>query len=305
MVLISVIIPCYNVERYIEECIEHVYSQSYKNIEVICVDNNSTDKTLEKLNSLKEKYNSIIIESELKPGAPYARNKGLSIAKGEWIQFLDADDLLLPAKIFNQIQIVKQSSDRIAFIAAAFKRQKVSGDYLDVLLGENNEVDVFFNKAGITSANLWRKSYLLNIGGWNVDLKSSQETDLMLRLLKIGCKYEIDTNFNTIIREREAGQISQRNPNERWLQYIDIRIDYIEYLRNKNPKVLHRHEGMMYDFLMVSIISLAKYNFDVANDYYLNKVKGNWNSQFKYGFSKLKVFLIKLFGLKMIIKFVK
>ena len=122
--LVSVIIPCYNVEKYIEECIESVVSQTYNNLEIICVDNNSTDKTWNILCQIKEKY-PILLEKELKAGAGAARNKGLSIAKGDWIQFLDADDLLLPQKIEHQISLVQDNN--VGFVAGAWKNRALNG----------------------------------------------------------------------------------------------------------------------------------------------------------------------------------
>ncbi|WP_234408798.1 glycosyltransferase family 2 protein [Marinilabilia salmonicolor] len=73
---ISIIIPAYNVSPYIEECIHPAFAQTYPHIEVICIDNNSTDDTWQKLEQLKQQYPQLIIDKELKPGAPAARNKG-------------------------------------------------------------------------------------------------------------------------------------------------------------------------------------------------------------------------------------
>ena len=103
MELVSVVIPCYNVETYIEECLESVLKQTYSEIEIICIENNSEDRTLEKLIQFKDRFpDKIIVDHETKKGAAAARNKGLSLVRGNWIQFLDADDLLMPNKIEHQ-----------------------------------------------------------------------------------------------------------------------------------------------------------------------------------------------------------
>src|SRR5690554_4070958 len=109
--LISIIIPSYNVEDHIEKCVHSAFAQTHKPIEVICIDNNSTDNTWQKLKQLQEKYPSLLIDKELKPGAPAARNKGLALSKGEWIQFLDADDLLLPEKIEHQAKLLQNKNE--------------------------------------------------------------------------------------------------------------------------------------------------------------------------------------------------
>ena len=107
--LVSVVIPCFNVEHFITECIESVVSQTHQELEIICVDNNSTDNTWETFLELKNKYPNIFLVQEMKKGANAARNKGLDIAKGEWIQFLDADDLYLPTKLEEQVKYIENN----------------------------------------------------------------------------------------------------------------------------------------------------------------------------------------------------
>ena len=84
---ISIIIPCYNVEEYIEEALTSCFEQTFANIEVIAVDNNSKDNTWQKLQTLQETYPELIIAQEDRAGAPYARNKGLALSTGDWCQF--------------------------------------------------------------------------------------------------------------------------------------------------------------------------------------------------------------------------
>jgi glycosyltransferase involved in cell wall biosynthesis len=87
---LSVIIPCYNVEAYIQECIGSLLNQSYKNLEIIAINDGSTDGTLQKLQAF-ENNGIIVINSENK-GVSHARNLGLQHATGEYITFVDGDD---------------------------------------------------------------------------------------------------------------------------------------------------------------------------------------------------------------------
>ena len=103
--LISVIIPCYNSEEYLEECIQSVLAQSYTNYEIICIDNNSKDSTPQILKRLQAAHpDKIFLKKENKQNASAARMNGLSTARGEVIQFLDSDDLILEEKFETQIQ---------------------------------------------------------------------------------------------------------------------------------------------------------------------------------------------------------
>jgi|GEM_PF-756209 len=92
---VSVIIPVYNTELYIEECIRSVLRQSLMDIEIICVDDGSTDDSLKIMRSIAEEDSRIIILTQENQGLPTARNNALAIAKGEYISFLDSDDLLV------------------------------------------------------------------------------------------------------------------------------------------------------------------------------------------------------------------
>ena len=88
----SVIIPCYNVEKYIENTVQIVLNQTYKDFEVILIDDGSKDSTLAILNNLKETDDRIKVFTQPNKGVSYTRNRGIDIAKGEYIYFLDADD---------------------------------------------------------------------------------------------------------------------------------------------------------------------------------------------------------------------
>lgn len=89
---VSVILPVYNVESYLEQCLLSIETQSLEDIELICIDDGSTDNSLEILKAHKEKDSRIIIISQENRGAAAARNRGMQSAKGEYLLFLDADD---------------------------------------------------------------------------------------------------------------------------------------------------------------------------------------------------------------------
>lgn len=305
--LVSVIIPCYNVESFISECVDSVINQTYKEIEIICIDNNSSDNTWETLQALKIKFPQILVDKQLKPGAPATRNKGLALSRGEWIQFLDADDLLLPTKIEHQVNLLETEFNNVGFIAAESRKLNLLGSEIIYQVQENQFVAPFINKCGTTCSNLWPKSRLIEIGGWNEGIKSSQETDLMFRLIlnNRNNKIIIDKSLLTIIRERETGQISQGNPIEKWNQYIKVRLNFIESLKKSHEQEYALNKEIYFDYLMLSVITLAKYDMDKACKIYNQHLKQNWSASGNFGFTKVKVFLIKWFGLKTFLKFKK
>src|SRR5690606_15460378 len=92
--LISVVIPVYNVESYLENCINSIVQQTYSNLEIILVNDGSTDNSTKICETAASKDSRIVLINQKNQGVSSARNNGLSIARGEWIYFIDADDFL-------------------------------------------------------------------------------------------------------------------------------------------------------------------------------------------------------------------
>lgn len=92
--LISVIVPVYNVEKYLDNCIESIVNQKYKNLEIILVDDGSTDKSLEICNKWKKIDKRIKVYHQENAGVSCARNKGIELSKGDYISFIDSDDMI-------------------------------------------------------------------------------------------------------------------------------------------------------------------------------------------------------------------
>lgn len=112
MCKVSVIIPIYNMEQYIHECMDSVCSQTiYSDIEIICIDDGSTDKTLELLERYQRKFNNIIILTQKNNGAGAARNLGLVMAKGEFVHFMDADDSYYSKNALENLYLTAKRED--------------------------------------------------------------------------------------------------------------------------------------------------------------------------------------------------
>lgn len=111
---VSIIIPVYNTEKYVRRCLESLINQTYKNIEIIVVDNGSIDNSKIIINNFLSKDNRIkLLECEVK-GASAARNKGLSIASGDYGLFVDSDDYVSPSYVENMIR--KLNEDNTAMV---------------------------------------------------------------------------------------------------------------------------------------------------------------------------------------------
>lgn len=124
--LISVIVPVYNVENHIDRCIESLINQSYENLEIILVNDGSTDNSACKCEQWKEKDSRIILLNTENKGASAARNKGLDICKGDYIGFVDSDDYIetsMYEKLYESL--IKTNSDISSCGIKRFNDQEV------------------------------------------------------------------------------------------------------------------------------------------------------------------------------------
>jgi len=165
--LVSIIIPVYNSEKYLAECIYSALAQTWINKEIIIVDDGSTDGSLNIARKFGNK--AIRIFQQENKGAGAARNKGLADAKGEFIQFLDADDLLSANKITDQLNLLLQHPGKIAvcstvhFFSGQNPFESSSSPYEDSFLYETDDPAGFlsnlyggnYNRGSMIQTNAW------------------------------------------------------------------------------------------------------------------------------------------------------
>lgn len=185
--LVSVIIPLHNAAPYIAECIESVLGQTYQDVEVIVVENCSTDNSL----SVAKRYECEkvrVLISDI-PNASAARNMGLREAKGEYIQFLDADDILPAEKITSQILLLAQYSSRAVCFCPWYMIQGRSNRISqNVCHSYNNAVDALV-ELSLNESCILLHCYLTPIsiirdsGLWNETLTLSDDGDFFARVL--------------------------------------------------------------------------------------------------------------------------
>ena len=120
---ITVIVPCYNVEKYVIQCLETLVNQTFKNIEIICIDDGSTDCTNEILSRFCQHDKRIKIVTQQNSGVSVARNKGLMLAKGEYISFIDSDDWVDKNYFENLLSAIERNNCDIAAATIIRKRK--------------------------------------------------------------------------------------------------------------------------------------------------------------------------------------
>ena len=113
--LVSIIIPVYNTEKYLAKCLDSVIAQTYTNIEVVLIDDGSTDGSPAICDSYHNKDERVIVYHRENQGASLARKFGLSVAKGQFIQFVDSDDWIKPEMTEKLVRSAEENNSDIAW----------------------------------------------------------------------------------------------------------------------------------------------------------------------------------------------
>lgn len=127
--LVSVIVPVYNVHEYIRECVESVIRQTYDRVECICVDDGSVDGSAEILDELAREDARVVVVHQKNSGVSVARNKALDLARGEYISFLDSDDLLVPDFVANAMSAFSNDRELEVWIGQVIKVNESNEEY--------------------------------------------------------------------------------------------------------------------------------------------------------------------------------
>lgn len=187
---VSIVIPAFNCENYIRECIESALKQNGIEKEVIVVDDGSTDRTPEILKGFSE----IVSIHQNNQGAPSARNKGLSIARGEYVKFLDGDDYLEEGVLSKQVEYYKTLEPNEIPYGHHFVFYQRSIRLKKLIVREQTtqyetELSGLIDRNIFTSLPLYKKSALDDVNGFDLNLSSSQEWNLNIKLATLGYKF--------------------------------------------------------------------------------------------------------------------
>ena len=203
MTAISVIIPCFNSERFIKAAIHSVLMQDVPGVEIIVVDDGSSDSTVEIVSG----FPSVRVFQQERGGACRARNRGIKEAVGEWIKFLDSDDLLAPGALAQQLEFASvQDRDVVTYWDLEYfndntgKRSLVRTSLSDT----SNQVLSLIKGNIQTSCPLYRRTILEEVGGFDERFLKAQEYELHIRLALTGFRFLHLPVRGSFIRDHES-----------------------------------------------------------------------------------------------------
>lgn len=244
--LVSVCIPAYNNADYISETIDSILSQTYKNIELVIVDDNSKDNTLEILRDYEARDKRVkVYHNEKNLGMAGNWNHCLELCTGEFIKLMCADDLIVPEAIAKEVAVFEKYPE-VVLVSSNTKLVDLDGKNKGFykrypmkkpIDGKIVNKRGFFNKNyyGAPQANLFRRSILDEIGGIDPKITYIVDYDFWVRIANTGKVYSIlePLNLFRVRNDSNTGQV-MGGDKEKTAQYVNEH----KYVFEKNKEIL-------------------------------------------------------------------
>jgi len=210
----SVIIPCYNSARWIRETLQSIASQQLDGIEVIAVDDGSTDDSAD---ILRREFSFVRLIQTPNRGASHARNTGTAVASGKFIQYLDADDLLAAGKIAIQIAALEKTGADVAYgdwqpLVPGENGDFVRGEVVARRLERAPEFELFDDFWCPPAAYLFRRRIVEKVGNWNEGLPIIRDARFALDCALHGGTFTYCAGVMCYYRKHANGSLSRRDP---------------------------------------------------------------------------------------------
>lgn len=269
--LISVIIPCYNYAHYLAECFRSLQQQSYSNWECLLVDNASTDNTKQVVEEFAKQDTRIKYLYQPIKGPSASRNLGIKEAKGDYIQFLDSDDLFKYNKFQKAIALFEKHPDVDIVYSGAryFKDGNLNDLYFSMAANRNNDRDWMCYAEGgkaqllpellkenimVISSPVIKKSALDAIGYFDESLAYNEDWELWLRFAFADKKFLVDRAEDSFALIRVHTASHSRNPFKMFLAGLIIGLRYQEKIEDRSLKSRFRKKTLLAQHVLEKLL---------------------------------------------------
>lgn len=271
--MISVIVPIYNVEGFLNRCIDSLLKQNYKSIEIILVNDGSSDNSLKICKDYLKEYSNIVLISTTNNGVSEARNRGIKAARGEYITFVDPDDAIAKDTYLSIMKNSKKiNPDIISYNGVRIKMDGTMGKTRmqaeDSLVDGNNEVIEAYLRnqiAGVSVCNKIIKRTVIKNKRFDPEITNNEDKLFLYEVLKNCSRYMHISIVGYIYYER-LGSASNKEFTEQFLDietvadriYNDVNSHYSKYVPIARRNLLHSLVEI-YRFIIFSEESTQKY----------------------------------------------
>ena len=289
---ISVIIPIYNCEKYIKECLSSLIKQTFKNFEIICINDGSNDDTLKILKKFEAKDERIIIFNQNNSGPGIARNVGMKKSKGEYLMFLDSDDIFKKTMLEElYIKIKENDSDVVICNSQNFEKKKWWKKFYEknYLINDNIIKQKTFSSLDIEKDffnlfiwwpwdKLFKRKYIENLGIEYQNLKSSE--DLFFVAASVIAAKKISYLDKILINHRIGIKNSVSNSRQKsWDNFYFALKKLKKFIKEKGLYKRFKQDFINY-VASFSIWQLENIN-GISFELLYKKIKNEWWNEFE------------------------
>lgn len=256
MPLLSIIVPMYNAEKYIDRCVQCLLHQTYQDKEIILIDDGSTDNTSSLCDMYAEKYNDIRVIHKANGGVAHARNEGIAVSTGDLIAFMDVDDFIEPQMYEKLVEALLKTGSEVA--ACSFVKDYSQKDLLQDHQLKKPKVRIYKGSAAVLQAidakehsllgYVWNKVFKKNaIGGIRFKQAASPFEDKVFTyevLSSVHCACHIDIPFYHYVYVR--GSLAKSSFPRKFEGALDALEDLNRWCKENAPQCL---DGLIADYI--------------------------------------------------------
>ena len=297
--LVSIIVPIYNAEKYIDECITSIIHQSYTNLDIVLIDDGSADTSLSYLRKWESQDNRIRLFSQNNKGVSFTRNRGISLAKGDFLAFIDADDIIAPDFVEVLVDLLTTNKVDCAVCNILPFNHKSSIQFTNGCTHVINKEDATVQLLGPLKGYMANKMYKLDVIKsksllLNPDIAISE--DLLFNFEYFQNIQRVAYNNGVKYFYRQYGESAFNNlSNNKWFSVLET----MKILLSKVNKgsLFWKSISFTYAMLVYEAKYRLKYCIQVPESVNENIKNGeNFISQYKSEFNlkqKCKIYLLK------------
>lgn len=258
---VSIVIPCYNTAEYIIETLDSISKQTYKNIEIIALDDGSNDDTYSIIENYKKQDDRLQTYSIPNGGSSKARMVGAKAAKGKYLLFLDSDDLIDPSYIKKCLDVAENGYDIVYSKARFFGRKKG-----ELYLPEYQLLDFLCSNCIYVSA-LIRKDLFDEVGGFDESIMQMEDLECFINMIKHGAKvYRVSEElFFYRKRDDKSSKSDSAKVDEMEKSFLSIYLKHYDFYKSHNLGLkdllwrMHKHRNNKWRRWAYRIFKYKKY----------------------------------------------
>lgn len=230
---ITVVIPAYNAEKYIKECLESLYTQSYKDIDILVINDGSTDRTVDIAELFKKEHSNLMLQiiTVKNSGAARARNIGIQLATGKYIAFFDADDIIDRDMLQTMINVAHQKN--VDLVTCDFYWMYPNKNIREKLYEANSERELFISAWAAPWNKLYRRSMLVENNIFFTEGYTYEDTSFYLKYIPY-CKTIVHIPQPFIYWRQHNTSTMGKSQDKRISQIFPVLEDAIKYYKEQD-----------------------------------------------------------------------